>query len=35
VPELVKASDFRIERDATVRQIFYPSRVLVARKQMD
>jgi ubiquinone/menaquinone biosynthesis C-methylase UbiE len=35
VPELVEASDFRIERDATVRQIFYPSRVLVARKQVD
>jgi ubiquinone/menaquinone biosynthesis C-methylase UbiE len=35
VPELVEASDFLIERDATVRQIFYPSRVLVARKQVD
>jgi ubiquinone/menaquinone biosynthesis C-methylase UbiE len=35
VPELVEASDFRIERDATVRQIFYPSRVLVARKQVE
>lgn len=35
VPELVEASDFHIERDATVRQIFYPSRVLVARKQVD
>ena len=34
VPELVEASDFRIERDAHVRQIFYPSRVLVARKQV-
>jgi len=33
VPELVESSDFHIERDATVRQIFYPSRVLVARKQ--
>jgi ubiquinone/menaquinone biosynthesis C-methylase UbiE len=32
VPELVEASDFRIERDAIVRQGFYPSRVLVARK---
>jgi len=32
VPELVEASDFRIEQDAKVRQIFYPSRVLVARK---
>lgn len=32
VPELVEASDFHIERDAMVRQTFYPSRVLVARK---
>lgn len=32
VPELIEASDFRIVRDAVVRQIFYPSRVLVARK---
>jgi len=32
VPELVEASDFRIVRDAKVRQIFYPSRVLLARK---
>jgi ubiquinone/menaquinone biosynthesis C-methylase UbiE len=32
VPELVEANDFQIERDAMVRQIFYPSRVLVARK---
>lgn len=35
VPELVEASDFHIERDAMVRQIFYPSRVLVARKNAD
>ena len=35
VPELVEASDFRIIRDAKVRQIFYPSRVLVARKQAE
>ena len=35
VPELVEASDFRIERDAMVRQIFYPSRVLVARKNAE
>ena len=35
VPELVEASDFRIERDAKVRQIFYPSRVLVARKEAE
>ena len=35
VPELVEASDFHIEREATVRQIFYPSRVLVARKQAE
>lgn len=34
VPELVEASDFRIERDAAVRQVFYPSRVLVARKEL-
>jgi len=32
VPELVEASDFSIEGDALVRQTFYPSRVLVARK---
>ncbi len=32
VPELVEANDFTIERDAMVRQIFYPSRVLVSRK---
>jgi len=32
VPELVEASDFSIEGDAMVRQTFYPSRVLVARK---
>ena len=35
VPELVEANDFRIIRDAKVRQIFYPSRVLVARKQAE
>jgi len=35
VPELVEASDFQIERDAMVRQIFYPSRVLVARKNAE
>src|SRR5579864_1659453 len=33
VPELVEASDFRIVHDAKVRQVFYPSRVLVARKE--
>jgi len=32
LPELIEAGDFRIERDAVVRQVFYPSRVLVARK---
>ena len=32
VPELIRAADFRIERDRVVRQTFYPSRVLVARK---
>jgi ubiquinone/menaquinone biosynthesis C-methylase UbiE len=31
-PELIEASDFRIVSDQVVRQIFYPSRVLVARK---
>ena len=35
VPELVEASDFAIERDTHVRQIFYPSRVLVARKRAE
>jgi ubiquinone/menaquinone biosynthesis C-methylase UbiE len=35
VPELVEASDFRIEHEASVRQIFYPSRVLVARKEAE
>ena len=33
VPELVEASDFRIVHDSKVRQTFYPSRVLVARKE--
>jgi ubiquinone/menaquinone biosynthesis C-methylase UbiE len=32
VPELIEASDFRIVSDQIVRQVFYPSRVLVARK---
>ena len=32
LPDLIEAGDFRIERDAMVRQVFYPSRVLVARK---
>jgi ubiquinone/menaquinone biosynthesis C-methylase UbiE len=32
VPELIEAADFRIVRDKTVHQSFYPSRVLVARK---
>ena len=32
VPELILASDFEIVRDKTVRQVWYPSRVLVARK---
>lgn len=32
VPELIEASDFRIVSNDVVRQIFYPSRVLVARK---
>jgi ubiquinone/menaquinone biosynthesis C-methylase UbiE len=32
VPELIEASDFRIVSEQVVRQAFYPSRVLVARK---
>ncbi len=32
VPELIAASDFRIVSEQVVRQGFYPSRVLVARK---
>lgn len=32
VPELIEASDFRIISEQVVRQVFYPSRVLVARK---
>jgi ubiquinone/menaquinone biosynthesis C-methylase UbiE len=32
VPELIEAGEFRIVRDQMVRQTFYPSRVLVARK---
>jgi ubiquinone/menaquinone biosynthesis C-methylase UbiE len=32
VPELIEASDFRIVHQQVVRQAFYPSRVLVARK---
>ena len=32
VPELIAASDFRIISEQVVRQAFYPSRVLVARK---
>ena len=32
VPEVIEASDFRIVTDCAVRQGFYPSRVLVARK---
>jgi ubiquinone/menaquinone biosynthesis C-methylase UbiE len=32
VPELIEAADFRIMRDQTVHQSFYPSRVLVAHK---
>jgi ubiquinone/menaquinone biosynthesis C-methylase UbiE len=34
VPELVEANDFRIERDTRVRQKLYPSRVLLARKEI-
>jgi ubiquinone/menaquinone biosynthesis C-methylase UbiE len=32
VPDLIEAAEFRIVRDKMVRQSFYPSRVLVARK---
>lgn len=32
VPDVIEASDFTILRDRKVRQIFYPSRVLIARK---
>ena len=32
VPEMIEANDFRILRDQKVRQGFYPSRVLCARK---
>ena len=32
VPELIESARFRILQDRAVRQIFYPSRVLVARK---
>ena len=32
LPALIESQRFRIERDETVRQIFYPSRVLVATK---
>lgn len=32
VPELIQSADFRIVRDRIVRQSFYPSRVLVARR---
>lgn len=33
VPSLIEASSFRILKDRVVKQSFYPSRVLVARKQ--
>ena len=32
VPEMIESFDFRIERDCAIRQGFYPSRVLIARK---
>jgi len=32
IPELIETLDFRIVDDRTVRQIFYPSRILSARK---
>ena len=32
VPQLIESARFQILQDRTVRQTFYPSRVLVARK---
>ena len=32
MPELIRSSRFEIVHDRVVRQSFYPSRVLVARK---
>ena len=32
VPDLIESMDFSIQKDETVRQTFYPSRVLTARK---
>jgi hypothetical protein len=32
VPELIESLDFRILNESVVRQTFYPSRVLTARK---
>ena len=32
IPDLIEAMDFRITNDRMVRQTFYPSRVLTARK---
>jgi ubiquinone/menaquinone biosynthesis C-methylase UbiE len=32
VPELIEAARFEIVQDCSVRQTFYPSRVLVAKK---
>jgi len=32
VPQLIEAARFEIVHDRAVRQTFYPSRVLVARK---
>jgi len=32
IPELIESMDFRITGDRAVRQGFYPSRVLTARK---
>jgi hypothetical protein len=32
VPELIESAHFRLLEDHFVRQIFYPSRVLVAQK---
>jgi ubiquinone/menaquinone biosynthesis C-methylase UbiE len=34
LPEVIQSQNFQITRDEKVKQIFYPSRVLVARKRL-
>ena len=34
IPDMIEAADFRITNDRVVRQTFYPSRVLTARKEV-